>query len=307
MAITVIEQLVKGKRGAEYCEDGIIVTPDFVAVIDGSTSKSLLPELPDGRSRGQVAMLSVKQTVSRVAPDITLADFCQAATADLRQQYAELYPHDMMPHMAAHAEDRFCCSAVVYSLWHNEIWLIGDCHCLLVNQNGSTTGATSHSIGTATCPSAAGTCPSARTTYHSNDKPYEQMMAQRRADYLRKALDEGRYTTADLRRHDYGRDLLLPDFPTVMRGENTEYAVIDGFPIYMEGVKTVSVNPGDEIVLASDGYPRLFPTLQETEQFLCDYKQRDPLFIRDIVCTKGWMEGNDSFDDRSYIRFNVLE
>ena len=36
----IIEQQIVGKDPKKGCEDGIVVTPDFVAVIDGSTSKS---------------------------------------------------------------------------------------------------------------------------------------------------------------------------------------------------------------------------------------------------------------------------
>lgn len=40
MAIDIIEQNIVAKDPAKHCEDGIVVTADFVAVIDGSTSKS---------------------------------------------------------------------------------------------------------------------------------------------------------------------------------------------------------------------------------------------------------------------------
>ena len=36
----IIEQTVVPKNPAKRSEDGIVVTPDFIAVIDGSTSKS---------------------------------------------------------------------------------------------------------------------------------------------------------------------------------------------------------------------------------------------------------------------------
>ena len=60
-----------------------------------------------------------------------------------------------------------------------------------------------------------------------------------------------------------------------------------------------------EIVLASDGYPRLFPTLAESEQWLDDQRRRDPLNIGDFQATKAFHPDFNSFDDRSYIRFLV--
>ncbi|WP_308243502.1 hypothetical protein [uncultured Prevotella sp.] len=38
--MTIQEQFVCGKHTAADCEDGIVVTNDFVAVIDGSTSQT---------------------------------------------------------------------------------------------------------------------------------------------------------------------------------------------------------------------------------------------------------------------------
>ena len=36
----IAEQFIQGKHSAADCEDGIVVTNDFVAVIDGSTSQT---------------------------------------------------------------------------------------------------------------------------------------------------------------------------------------------------------------------------------------------------------------------------
>ena len=60
-----------------------------------------------------------------------------------------------------------------------------------------------------------------------------------------------------------------------------------------------------EIVLASDGYPHLAPTLAETEAWLDEQRRNDPLNIGEFKATKAFVEGNNSFDDRSYIRFIV--
>ena len=36
----IVERNMVGKKSQEACEDGIVVTDDFIAVIDGSTSKT---------------------------------------------------------------------------------------------------------------------------------------------------------------------------------------------------------------------------------------------------------------------------
>ena len=59
------------------------------------------------------------------------------------------------------------------------------------------------------------------------------------------------------------------------------------------------------IVLASDGYPFLKPTLSESEEALEEQRRRDPLNITTFKATKAFRRGMNSFDDRSYIRFTV--
>ena len=48
----IIESSIIGKKSPEACEDGMVVTDDFIAVIDGSTSKTpkhLNPDMKNGR------------------------------------------------------------------------------------------------------------------------------------------------------------------------------------------------------------------------------------------------------------------
>lgn len=289
----ILERHIIGKRGAARCEDGITVTPWFAAVIDGSTSKSRLPELACGLSRGQVAMKAVDEVLRESPADLSIEGFCQAVTQHLRAQYARHYAEaDILTHMASHPEDRFCCSAVVFSLQRREVWLVGDCHALAVADG--------------------------RQHYLSNDKPCEAELAARRAAYLRQALEQG-LSVEEVRHHDPGRDVILADLVASMRGQNIDYAVIDGFDIPMAFVRRYSldalvgasacatdIEPASlRLILASDGYPRLFPTLAETEAYLQHCLRDDPLCIRLEPATKGWMAGTDSFDDRSYLSLRL--
>ena len=58
-----------------------------------------------------------------------------------------------------------------------------------------------------------------------------------------------------------------------------------------------------EVVLASDGYPKLFGTLEESEHYLQKVLAEDPLCISLNKQTKGLMVGNNSYDDRTFVRF----
>lgn len=277
----IIEQFIAGKRGSSYCEDGFIATDHFVAVIDGSTSKSQLPALPDGKSRGQVAMESVRSLLKEVKSTISMAEFCHQATEKLAAAYSLYYKVDILPHMRIHPEDRFCCSAIVYSSYWNEIWMIGDCQALVLN-------------------------PGEKDAVHlTNDKPYEAQLAQKRSEVLIAALEQGADRN-ELLQNDPGRKAILPLLVQSMKGQNSEYPVIDGFTIPLEKVlKYDGFTHGSQLVLASDGYPRLFPTLSETEAYLSKYLKQDPLCIGLHKATKGWRPGTDSFDDRTYIRIQL--
>ena len=89
----------------------------------------------------------------------------------------------------------------------------------------------------------------------------------------------------------------------MLEGQNRQYAVIDGTPIYMPGTRIITV--AHSVVLASDGYPTLLPTLRDTEKALAKQLADDPQNIRSFVATKGLVEGNKSFDDRAYVRLTV--
>lgn len=90
---------------------------------------------------------------------------------------------------------------------------------------------------------------------------------------------------------------------SVIGGQNKNYAVVDGFPVFMQGVIVIPVH--SEVILASDGYPFLRPTLAECEATLSQQLRDDPQNIQTFLATKGMKEGNGSFDDRAFIRFTV--
>ena len=69
--------------------------------------------------------------------------------------------------------------------------------------------------------------------------------------------------------------------------------------------QTKPISSLNEVVLASDGYPFLEPTLAASEVALAEQIANDPQNIHSFIATKGIVEGNKSFDDRTYIRFSV--
>ena len=271
----IIENNIIGKKSQEACEDGLVITDDFIAVIDGSTSKTPKHLSPDMKN-GRYAMMLISEYIQQeLKPDASVDDFCQGITAYI---YNKVYqPMGIAERLLQHPEERLTASAIIYSQQRKEVWMVGDCQAIIKGQ------------------------------WYDNSKPYEQEIAMKRVALIQQGMAPAE-----------ARKCIEPMLiEAMLEGQNKSYAVIDGFPIYLEGVRAVSVEDdsstessssefntsSQEIVLASDGYPFLKPTLAASEAALSHLIAHDPQCIHDFIATKGLVEGNKSFDDRTYIRF----
>ena len=304
----IIESCIIGKKSQEACEDGMVVTDDFIAVIDGSTSKTPKHLNPDMKN-GRYAMMLISEYIrEELKADASVDDFCQGVTAYI---YNKVYEKlGVEERLKERPEERLTASAILYSRTRNEVWMVGDCQAIIDGK------------------------------LYENGKPYEEKIARKRVELIEQGL-----SPAEARKQI--EPLLIK---AMLSGQNQTYTVIDGFPIYREGVKVVSVSDSSsvqgsvsssdsssvqdsvsssdscsvqdpvscsgsasasdtipssssEIVLASDGYPFLKPTLAASEAALAEQIANDPQNIRSFIATKGIVEGNKSFDDRTYIRF----
>ena len=292
----IIESSIIGKKSQEACEDGMVVTDDFIAVIDGSTSKTPKHLNPDMKN-GRYAMMLISEYIrEELKADASVDDFCQGVTAYI---YNKVYEKlGVEERLQEHPEERLTASAILYSRTRNEVWMVGDCQAIIDGK------------------------------LYENGKPYEQEIARKRVELIEQGL-----SPAEARKQI--EPLLIK---AMLSGQNRTYTVIDGFPIYREGVKVVSVSDScsvqdsvqdsvpasdsvpcsdsvsasgtifvssSEIVLASDGYPFLEPTLAASEVALAEQIANDPQNIHSFIATKGIVEGNKSFDDSTYFRFSV--
>ena len=287
----IIESSIIGKKSPEACEDGMVVTDDFIAVIDGSTSKTPKHLNPDMKN-GRYAMMLISEYIrEELKADASVDDFCLGVTAYI---YNKVYEKlGVEERLKKHPEERLTASAILYSRTRNEVWMVGDCQAIIAGK------------------------------LYENGKPYEEKIARKRVELIEQGL-----SSAEARKQI--EPLLIK---AMLSGQNQTYTVIDGFPIYREGVKVVSVSDScsvqdpvpasdsvpcsgsvsasdtipsssSEIVLASDGYPFLKPTLAASEAALAEQIANDPQNIHSFIATKGIVEGNKSFDDRTYIRFS---
>ena len=227
-------------------------------------------------------MQLISRYIRHMPKDTTCDQFLRGVTAYVRRHYRK----SMLPRLQEHPEDRLTASVIVYSRLLREVWMVGDCHCLL------TPLSTPHS--------------SLTPTYYDNPKPAEAELAAMRADEVRRQLAEGR-TQDDLLRNDTARPVIIPRMIETMHQQNVTYSVVDGFPIPRQHVRqlTLDFQPW-EVVLATDGYPFLLPTLAESERRLRQQCEDDPLNIGPhFQATKAFHPDFNSFDDRTYIRFQV--
>lgn len=197
---------------------------------------------------------------------------------------ASHYSKRKMALYASHPEERMAASCTVYSRLQRQIWMIGDCQCLIWHSSKS--------------PATA--------TLYDNPKPYERRLASKRADIANRLIGEGKATRESLLKDDVARQAIIPEMIEEMKSQNIAYSVVDGFPIPLLKVRvlTLDFEPWT-IVLATDGYPLLLPSLAESEEALARQRDNDPLNIGQFKATKAFLPSNDSFDDRSYIRFCV--
>lgn len=262
----IIESFIKGKsKNQALCEDRLVITDHFIAVIDGVTSKST--RTWNGKAGGIAAAEAVCKAIESFPKDIT----DQVAIDLLTRAVASLYSEGEEMGSAA-------AGVIIYSPYHNEIWSIGDCQCII---NGKK---------------------------HLHEKKIDVILSQKRADFIRTAIENGA-SEEDFIKNDTGRELILPEIKQQHKFANVVcelgYGVINGTNVPPNFIIKHQVNVGDEIVLASDGYPILCDTLQESEYLLEKELSENPLCYKNYKSTKGIKEGNLSFDDRTYIKFKI--
>lgn len=261
--------MAKGKKKA--MEDGMVITDDFIAVIDGSTSKSN-KRYSFWYSNGAYCTRIISRFLRHAPKTLTFEQFAKGVTMAVRKHYKKCE----WEHLAMHPEDRLTASVVVYSRLQRQIWMIGDCQCLVNNE------------------------------LYDNPKPMEAVIANLRSEEAHKLLSEGLVTTESLMNEDISRKSIIPQLIESMKGQNKTYSVVDGFPIPMSLTRVITLDFRPwTIVLASDGYPFLKPTLEESEMALAKLLTQDPLCISSFKATKGLLSDNSSFDDRTYIRFTI--
>ena len=265
----IIETFVKGRlKGFLACEDVLVQNTNFVAVIDGVSDRS--GRLYGRRSGGRLAADVAQWALHHLDPEATISTCVEQMTQRLAR-VLDAYDYD-------YALDRPGASFVAYSSQRREVWSVGDCSFRIDDE------------------------------VVQGDKEIDRVMLDFRRALIKSCLAVGE-TVDQLRATDTSREALMPllqrQHLLANRPGEFGYGVINGLPVPEQFlcVEEVPVD-GQEIALASDGYLFVAKTLAESEAYLADDIERDPLRIGDHPGFRAAAPGA-SFDDRAYIRVRL--
>lgn len=262
-----IEHFLKGKsKEAGNCEDALFIGNDFVAAIDGVTTKGNTRW--DGVTSGRYASLLLQSELAAIPRDIQAYELFERLSVKLDEEYKKRFS-ERLPLEYARA------AIIVYSDFYRQIWSYGDCQCMV---NGIT---------------------------HTHNKRIDDMNAMLRAFVSQERIRNGESVTLP-GGEDAGRAAILPFLKQQYLFENENsyfgYPILNGEQVNGNLIVKYQLQEGDEFILASDGYPKLFATLKQSENYLQQMLKEDPQCIWENLSTKGCMQGNLSYDDRCFVR-----
>ncbi len=274
MSVKIIESFIKGKKNnKELCEDGLVITENYISIIDGVTSKG--NTLWQNMTSGVYVKKLLINAINNMSPNLKAEDSILYLNTLIKEEYEK---SNMYEYVKEHPEERLQANLIVFNISKNEIWMWGDCQALINKK-----------------------------LYHK-EKKIDKILSEARSLFIDLELKNGK-TVEDIIKNDTGRKYILPLLKQSIVYNNTigEYGcnVLDGFEIMPKSVIKIKVKENDEIVLASDGYPVLKNSLKESEEKLLEILEKDPLLINIYKSTKGLQQGNISYDDRTYIKFVV--
>lgn len=266
---SVVETFVQSKSADRACEDLVVTTSDFAAVIDGATDET--GTLYGGKTGGLLAAETLASTIAQLSARSTAREFADRLSTDLGLAASQAGRHD------GSSERWPSASLVCLSFVRHEIWRIGDCSFLVDGEPN---------IGTKRVDDAAyGFRAAINASLLAAGTPLEEIL-----------------------RSDPGAAFARPLFDVQQQLTNHEgpwgYGCINGRPVPDRFVEVFPLAPDvDEVVLASDGFPDLRTTLEESEIRLRELLEIDPAAVAELWAVgKALRPGANSVDDRAYLR-----
>jgi hypothetical protein len=264
--LRLVEQFVIGKFGDDRCEDAIVTTSDFTAVIDGVSDTTGTPR--DGMSSGQWAVATIATVLGTLPASVEAAAAVARISKALTQE--PLLDADLYTPAGA--------VAAIYSHHREEIWKIGD---IGVQCNGK------DYVGVY-----------AMSTLQADVRCAAVWAGLYGGNTVEDAVEAGAAAVQPL--------LLLQHQFANRDDHYLGYAVLNGTPVPPSMIDIIDVSDYDEVILATDGYPCIGRTIAETEMLLSQSIASDPLRIGQYRACKGVGENMMSFDDRAYIKLSRI-
>jgi hypothetical protein len=265
MNFSVIENFCEGKSKPELCEDRVVITSHFAAVIDGATSSA---PLASGKPGGIVAAEAIAAVIHTMPAHITAKDFIKQATQAVFNATGD-WPDE--------SKNRPCAAVAVYSAHHQEIWRVCDCHIRL--------DETVHDGEI-----EAGRIP---YTYRSAIVRAKIALGQTtiEAEQQHPVHQQPFWPFVEVQN-------IFTNHPTDPMG----FGAINGLNVPEKFIEVFSTKGVKSIVLCSDGFFSPAPTLQDALKELERLRTEDPLLCYHVNGSRPFPIGGKYFDDVSYIR-----
>lgn len=272
-----IESYVLGKKSNSCeCEDLISVTDDFVAIFDGVSSKSNIRY--HGKTTGRIAVELMSKALNSIPPEASAIECLRNINHSVYLWYES---QGIIDDAKTNPQIRPAASVAIYSRINHQVWVLGDCQVFF------------------------------------DYKPYtfrlkiDELYIGIRMKILDYLKEIGK-TTVELQQNDISALVLRPLMEIQPFLQNSEYrndysySILDGFDFYEDDLHVLQVPKTiKEVCLATDGYPIIFGSLTESENYLKHILVNDPLCCNIFKHFTGVSQGHNSFDDRAYVRFSI--
>lgn len=272
--IQIVEQSIFSKTGVfTDCEDSIYIGENYIAVIDGTTSKS--DRKWNTITSGKFGSEFIGKLFSSFQKDLTARKAVDIMTNEIQRIYKE---KKLTQVVEQNPSERINVTFIAVNLFRREIWLVGDCQAIIDKQ------------------------------LLTNNTKIDHVLSETRALFLESEILLGK-SIEELLVKDVGREFILPLLERQSLFQNQVgldgywYSTLDGFHVPDEAIIIKKITEDTKsIILASDGYPVLLDSLEASENALREILNNDPLLFREVKSTKGMITGQISFDDRAYVK-----
>lgn len=264
----VIETFEHGKiADNSYSEDRLVISDNVAGVIDGSRGPGYM-ETDIIQQTLDEAVEYLQSLSQPTTPQNLTATLTSITRASKRKMGVD--------------EDRYSggFGFAIYIPDLRQVWRIGDCP---VRFSGVT---------------------------HLNEIELEFIAARQRAVMIHAMLVRGKSSQEVMASDEYA-NVFMPFFAPLLDFANNEdhqfgFGVINGLTVPEKFIQIITIpETVNELVITSDGYPKVFDTLAQTQTALNEMLARDPLCINENITSKGMLPGQISFDDRTYLKLAI--